>query len=194
VDGYTGKVLEPLKQRSGENVKDVISMFCLHPNGEEAVIATQRSLIQHWNLKEKTLQRSMKGHSMPILAMTYDSTGTLVATGSADRSVRVWDIEKGFCTHSFREHTDVVRFAMFHPNPDQSLLISAADDNSIRLWDLINSTCIATFKEHISPPRAISISPNGYMLMSAGLDQVINTRYMNPLPHPGYPARLRNIL
>lgn len=112
---------------------------------------------------------------MPILAMSYDSTGTLVATGSADRSVRVWDIEKGFCTHSFREHGDIVRFVMFHPNPNQAMLISAADDNSIRLWDLIDSKNIAVFKEHISPAKAIAISPNGYMLISGGLDQVHNT-------------------
>ena len=37
--------------------------------------------------------RVWKGHQMPVLSMSCDPSGTLVATGSADRSVKVWDIQ-----------------------------------------------------------------------------------------------------
>lgn len=120
----------------------------------------------------------MRGHNMPILAMCYDSTGTFVATGSADRTVRVWDVVRGYCTHSFRDHTDIVQFVSFHPNQHQSLLFSSSDDNTIRLWDLIDSECVATFKDHLSTPKSLSLSPDGYMLISSGLDKV------NPKPIP----------
>ena len=40
--------------------------------------------------------------SSPVLDMCVDATGTLLCTGSADRSARVWDIERGYCTHAFR--------------------------------------------------------------------------------------------
>ena len=33
--------------------------------------------------------------------------GTLVVTGSSDRSVKVWDIARGYCTHSFKDHTGI---------------------------------------------------------------------------------------
>lgn len=32
------------------------------------------------------------------------------------RSVRVWDVEKGFCTHSFKGHQGVVSRVLFHPD------------------------------------------------------------------------------
>eukprot|EP01035_Chromulina_nebulosa_P020949 gene20949-27152_t len=118
------------------------------------------------------------GHNMPITTMSYDSTGTLVATGSTDRSVRVWDITKGHCTHKFNEHADIIRLVQFHSNSSitntTSTLYSTSDDNTIKIWDLITSACIATFNDHISSPKAIGFSPDGYMLLSTGLDKVIN--------------------
>ena len=109
---------------------------------------------------------------MPILCMAYDSTGTLVATGSADRSIRVWDVEKGFCTHSFKGHSDIVQIVQFHPDPLQTVLYSASDDHSIRIWDLVQNECSAAFSNHLSSPKSFTFSPNGYMLVSGGLDQV----------------------
>lgn len=73
-------------------------------------------------------------------------SGTLVATGSADRTVRVWDVAKGYCTHNFREHTDIIHTVYFHPDPNRLQLFSCSDDNTIRIFDLIDSTCVACFR------------------------------------------------
>jgi U3 small nucleolar RNA-associated protein 13 len=105
---------------------EVVTSFCLHPNGTEVVVATQNFLLRHWRLAAAASAttaaaggneclRAIRGHTMPVQCMVYDPTGTLVATGSADRTVRVWDIERGYCTHHFRDHTDVVRSLVFHP-------------------------------------------------------------------------------
>ncbi len=37
--------------------------------------------------------------------MAVDTSGGLLASASADRSVRVWDTDGGFCTHVFTGHT-----------------------------------------------------------------------------------------
>lgn len=111
---------------------------------------------------------------MPVLAMTYDTTGTLVATGSSDRVIKVWDIEKGFCTHSFRGHSDIIQLVKFHPNSNQNMLFSTSDDNTIKVWDLIDSKDVATFDQHLSTPKAIVLSPDGYMLVSSGMDKVMS--------------------
>ena len=91
-----------------------VSCFAVNPNDEaNVVIATETFLLQNYkfnnNFSEKELVRSIKGHIMPILCMAFDATGTLVATGCADRNVRVFDIDKGYCTHNYKEHNDIVR-------------------------------------------------------------------------------------
>lgn len=81
-----------------------------------------------------------------IIVDLIDGTGTLIATGSADRTVRVWDVERGYCTHNFREHTDIVQSVYFHPDPNRLLLFSCSEDNTIRIFDLRDNISVACFR------------------------------------------------
>ena len=47
-------------------------------------------------------------HFAPVLCMSFDSTSTLLATGSADSTIKIWDIEKKYCTHNLRGHQGVI--------------------------------------------------------------------------------------
>ena len=46
----------------------------------------------------------IQGHRAPVAHMAVDGSGGLLATASADKSAKVWDVEGGFCTHSFTGH------------------------------------------------------------------------------------------
>jgi U3 small nucleolar RNA-associated protein 13 len=76
--------------------------------------------------------------------MAVDASGGYVATASADKSVRVHDVQGGFCTHKFVGHSGVVLKVLFHPK--QLLLFSAGDDAEVRVWDLVTKECVAVLK------------------------------------------------
>jgi U3 small nucleolar RNA-associated protein 13 len=154
-----------------DETAEPVSCFTFHPSKEEVVVSTQKSSLMHVTTDGETL-RTFKAHQMPVLCMAYDPTGTLVATGSADRTIRVWDMAGGFCTHSFRDHTDIVRTVTFHPDPQRLLLISTSDDNTVRVFDLRDSKCVAVFRTHVSLPTAVAFSPDGYLMASCGRDKV----------------------
>lgn len=59
------------------------------------------------------LQRTLKPHSTPVVTVAIDSTGTLLATGSANGVIKVWDIRGGFITHTFRGHIGVISALQF---------------------------------------------------------------------------------
>ena len=78
--------------------------------------------------------------SSPVLDMCVDATGTLLCTGSADRSARVWDIERGYCTHAFRgRHGGAVTATAFHPNPRAARAFTAGEDGSVAMWSLVGA-------------------------------------------------------
>ncbi len=66
----------------------------------------------------------------------FHAANTLVATSSTDKTVKVWSVDGGFCTHNFKGHKGVVNLVRFFPSKRSRLLISAADDSEIRVWDL----------------------------------------------------------
>mmetsp|Transcript_11269 Transcript_11269/g.16966 ORF Transcript_11269/g.16966 Transcript_11269/m.16966 type:complete len:841 (-) Transcript_11269:67-2589(-) len=124
---------------------------------------------------------------MPIQSIAYDPSGAFVATGSADRTIKLWDIVKGFCTHCFREHTGVVQTLYFHvKNPAGAMyLSSSSDDNSVRVHNLLrkNEPCVATFTQHVSLPTQLCSTSDSSLLISAGRDKVVNFYSLKSLQH-----------
>ena len=54
------------------------------------------------------LSKTVKPHTTPVITVAIDDTGTLLATGSADGIVKIWDIRGGYITHTFRGHAGIV--------------------------------------------------------------------------------------
>ncbi|THH18967.1 hypothetical protein EW146_g2117 [Bondarzewia mesenterica] len=69
-----------------------------------------------------------------------------VATGSRDKTIKIWDAIRGQCLHTLVGHDDWVRALVFHPNGQY--LLSAADDHSIRIWELKTGRCMRKIEAH----------------------------------------------
>ena len=60
------------------------------------------------SLLKPVLRRTVKPHTTPVITGAIDRTGTLLATGSADGLIKVWDIRGGYVSHTFRGHAGVI--------------------------------------------------------------------------------------
>lgn len=96
----------------------------------------------------------------------------LCATGASDSSVRVWDVSKGYCTHSFKDHSGVIRQVCFHPDQGRLLLLSASEDATCRVYSLADSRCEGVMGEHMSAPTGIAFSNDGDVAVTCGRDKV----------------------
>lgn len=66
---------------------------------------------------DATLIRSFKPHTAPVVTSAVDATGTLLATGAADGSIKIWDIRGGYATHTFHGHSGVISALCFFEVP-----------------------------------------------------------------------------
>ncbi|CAM9766394.1 unnamed protein product [Chrysoparadoxa australica] len=166
LDVKQGEVTRGLK---GENDEEEIVCFALHPLRNEIVTASRNLLLRHWDIATGVCKRAIKAHEQVVLSMDYDSTGTLVATGSADGTAKVWDVERGYCTHNFRDHLGTVSFVRFDT---RSLRLgTASEDRSVRIWDLEAQGSVAVLKDHMSVPTGIVFM--GDIIATVGRDSVV---------------------
>ncbi|KAJ1946188.1 Mitochondrial fission protein [Linderina macrospora] len=80
----------------------------------------------------RELRQAFSGHYGGITAMDYDADQGLVASGSLDTQVRVWDAATGACKYTISGHSDVIRGVQFYDR----FLITGASDGRMRMWDL----------------------------------------------------------
>ncbi|KAJ6379634.1 hypothetical protein OIU76_016307 [Salix suchowensis] len=151
-----------------------LTALALGPNNKFLFSAGHSRLIRVWDLSTFKCVRSWKGHDGPVMSMACHASGGLLATAGADRKVLVWDVDGGFCTHYFKGHKDVVTNIMFHPDTNKTLLFSGSADATVRVWDLLAKKCIATLERHFSALTSMAVSEDGWTLLTAGRDKVVN--------------------
>ncbi|MCK4658824.1 MAG: serine/threonine protein kinase, partial [Phycisphaerae bacterium] len=94
-----------------------------------------------------------------------------LASGSADRSVRVWSVDwaggrpRLELIETLTGHTDAVRSVVFHPTEPR--LVSGSADRTIKVWDLKAMAEVATLRGHRGGVRDLAFDPAGKRLASA---------------------------
>ena len=111
--------------------------------------------IWNYRLPQPECVSILRGHTDGVLALHLD--GKLLASGSADSTVRVWDYEKKECK-VFRGHKDWVNTV--HITGGGKWLFSGSDDTTIRLLDIESGDLVSTFSGHIGQVQCVVPVPS----------------------------------
>ncbi|KAG6421095.1 hypothetical protein SASPL_117644 [Salvia splendens] len=91
-----------------------------------------------YDAERKTLITSLSGHSSWVLSVDVSPDGAAIATGSSDKSVRLWDLKMRAATQILTSHTDQVWAVAFGPTLQTDvrscLLASVSDDKSVSFY------------------------------------------------------------
>lgn len=110
--------------------------------------------------------RSLSGHQGEIFGLAFNPTNQILASGSGDQSIRLWDVQTGRLQIILKGHTAPIRTLAF--SSKGNFLASGASDKTTRVWDLQTGKEAAIFSSIFGNIRAVAFSPNGEILASTG--------------------------
>lgn len=114
--------------------------------------------------------RTLQSHSSSINTIAFSCNGKL-ASGSADRTVKLWDLDSNIPNCTFSGHSSLINAVAF--SPDGLFIISGSWDHTIKVWDLTTKELIQTLSEHSGWIKCIAISFGGKNLISGSADKTI---------------------
>lgn len=123
--------------------------------------------------------KTLTGHTGAVTAIALNPNGTLLASGSSDKTIKLWTLPQGELLHTIpgrslwsnTGHGDRVSTVVFAP--DGLTFISGSDDGTIKVWDVASRKLAASLPSHGWDISVLAVSDTGKILASGGGDGVI---------------------
>jgi small GTP-binding protein len=118
------------------------------------------------------LVRTLRGHKGRIGRIAWSPDGRMLASPSADGTIRLWDAQTGKCLRTLRGHQGLVNNVAF--DPTGRILASGGDDKTVKLWYTSSGRLFSTLKGHGSNIRGnVAFDPTGCILASGSGDKTV---------------------
>jgi len=113
----------------------------------------------------KSLTQPIKAHSDWIYSLDFTPDGTVLATGSADKTTKLWSTKTWELQGNPIECGDYVLCVRYSPS---GKLMAIATDNNIQIYDTDTRECVASFKAHTESNFSLAWTPDGTRLLTSG--------------------------
>lgn len=130
-------------------------------------VFNQNSAVRLENL---TLAKPLIGHSDAVWSVILSPDGKTLISGSADQTIKTWNVETGKVKNTLSGHTNVIRSLAL--TPEGKTLISGSGDRTIKIWNLQTNQLIQTLEQE-SPVWSVAVSQDGQTLIGGSEDGIL---------------------
>jgi WD40 repeat protein len=132
----------------------------------------KRGAIEVWQSGD--LQHTLLGHQGEVSALAISPDCQIIASGSTDTTIKIWNLATGklICTFSshltWGAHKNTISSFAF--SPIGPILASSSNDGTVKVWNLRSRACDRTLKRYA---HCLAFSPDGQTLAAGGWDAKI---------------------
>jgi len=165
-----------------------VTQVATNPEFPQMLISSSRdkTLIM-WNLSKEDMNsygspmKRLSGHSHFVSDVVVSSCGNFAVSASWDKTLRLWDLDRGVTTTRFVGHKHDVLSVAF--SADNRQIISSSRDKTLKLWNTLGETKWTQdskdcHQEWISTVR-FSPTTNNPVIVSGGWDKVVKVWHLN---------------
>jgi polar amino acid transport system permease protein len=144
------------------------------------VASADEDTVQVWDVQSGELLRAIEGywrdekedtwigHQEPVTSLAFSPDGQLVASGSADTTIVIWDIESGESQTKSEGHWATVTTMVF--SQDGDFLLTGGRDNKVRNIRAAGGKSTASYEGHLSAVSDAAYGPLPDAIVSTGDD------------------------
>ncbi|MGV2826881.1 nSTAND1 domain-containing NTPase [Myxosarcina sp. GI1(2024)] len=127
------------------------------------------------------LVRTLPGHELPITQLQYSPDGKLLASGSQDKTIKLWNAQTGDLIEVLSGHQQGINsIAIARESKKQAevtsyVLVSGSEDKTLKLWNINDRSgeLINTLEGHQDSIKSVVFSPDSKLIASGSYDNTI---------------------
>ncbi|KAJ1932383.1 hypothetical protein EC988_009479, partial [Linderina pennispora] len=112
--------------------------------------------------------KSLSGHIGRVVKSRFSLDSSRVFTYSQDRTVKVWDLQRGLCVKTLFTVSSCHDISLL--NTEGSRIVTAHMDNTIRTWDTLTGAKLQEANIHSEPVMSASVGRNGRWILTNSRD------------------------
>ena len=117
------------------------------------------------------VRKELTDHKGSVNSIVFSPDDSLIASGSGDSTVKLWDADSGKRIKAIMRHPFPILCVTF--SPDSNIVAAGSEAGNITLWDVNYKERIKTLKGHTDYVGSIRFSPDGAIMASGSADHTI---------------------